>query len=182
MDDSDGSISYKEDFDNFQKRLQDLKNVTTTESSIKNETLYRCNATAITSAYKDFGVSNFTIPDQPDDIASMIKYGVNGTNVGKILDDYSLPTTFNYTIKDSQGKQVDASISYDEVNKQNTLKGTSTAASSTASSTKASSKTSSASTSASTSSKKGKKSKGAAVAIAPFAQSGVLALLISALL
>ena len=186
MDDSDGSISYKDDFDNFQKRLNDLKNVTTTESSIKNETLYRCNATAITAAYKDFGVSNFTIPDQPDDIASMIKYGVNGTNVGKLLDDYSPPSTFNYTIKDSQGKQVDASISYDEVNKQNTLKATSTAESSSASSTEATSKTTSASKASSTSStssgKKSKKSKGGAVAVAPFANSGILALLISALL
>lgn len=116
----------------------------------------------------------------------MIKYGVNGTNVGKLLDDYSPPSTFNYTIKDSQGKQVDASISYDEVNKQNTLKATSTAESSSASSTEATSKTTSASKASSTSStssgKKSKKSKGGAVAVAPFANSGILALLISALL
>ncbi|SMN22096.1 similar to Saccharomyces cerevisiae YMR215W GAS3 Low abundance, possibly inactive member of the GAS family of GPI-containing proteins [Maudiozyma saulgeensis] len=181
MDDSDGSITYKDDFDNFKSAISKLKDSVVYESDLGDSSLYRCNSSAITSAYKDFGVSNFTIPDQPDDIATMIKYGVNGTNVGKILTNYTAPTTFDYTIKDSDNNTVDATITYDSSNLLNALKVSSTSESSataTSSSSSSSSQTSSAS-----SSKSSSKSKGDAAHIAgPFTQSGIFAVLLSVLL
>lgn len=190
MDDSDGSITYKEDFNNFKSALSKLNDSTTHESQYNGTSLYKCNATAITSVYKNFGVSNFTIPDQPSDITRMIKYGVNGTNVGKILTNYTAPTTFNYTIKDSDNNIVDAKISYNQTNLLNALKAVESASgapssteASITSETKTSDDNQSSASSHSSKSTKSKKSKGAAAHISgPFAETGLLAVLISALL
>ncbi|CCD27295.1 putative 1,3-beta-glucanosyltransferase NDAI_0K01040 [Naumovozyma dairenensis CBS 421] len=151
LDDSDGSMSYKDDFDNLKFRYDKLELPTTKESDISNSTIYKCDASRIQSSYSDFGVKNFTLPKQPDTIANLIKYGVNGTNVGKLLDDYDVPTTFNYTIKDSNGDEVSATLSYASSNLINNLKGVSTAniASSSSSSTSQSRISSSVSTSSS---------------------------------
>lgn len=193
MDDSDGSITYKDDFDNLKDRYSKLDLETTKESSISDNTLYKCDSSAITDAYSGFGTNNFTIPSQPDDIAKLIKYGVNGTNVGQLLTDYECPTTFSYSIKDAQGNDVSATLTYDEKNKVNVLKATSVSGSQTSSSTSSSSSSSStvtssatsttSSSSSSSSTSSTKKSKGDADAlVAPMLQSGLFAALISMLL
>ncbi|CCC69094.1 hypothetical protein NCAS_0C01040 [Naumovozyma castellii] len=175
VDDSDGSIQYKKDFDNLKSRYNKLDLPTTKESDVKNNTIYKCDASKISSAYSDFGSKNFTIPDQPSDVAKMIKYGVNGTNTGSILSDYTVPTSFNYTIKDSNGDEVSATLTYASSNLVNNLKGVSTAvASSTSTTSSSESKTSSASSTTSSSSK----SKGAAEMVnVPFVQTGLMALI-----
>lgn len=169
--DSDGNIQYKDDFDNLQSQYQNVSLPTIYESSVTSFN-YTCNSTQITDDYSDFGVDNFEIPDQPSAIASMISNGINATNVGKILTDYDAPTTFNYTIKDSDGNLVSATITYAASNKINDF---GTTVSSTSSQATSSSSSSSSSTSSS-------KSKGGASVPAVPSAFVVIAGIISSLL
>lgn len=153
LDESDGSITYKKDFDNLKSQFKNLSLPDITESSVKNSTIYQCSSSSISDIFSGFGTKNFTIPDQPEEIASLIKNGVNGTNIGKILTDYVAPSTLNYTIKDSNSKEISATITYPTKNFENSLSTASaeisptSAASSKVSSTSASSETSSATSS-----------------------------------
>lgn len=186
IDDSDGSIEYKQDYENLQSQFNNLTLPDIKESDIGNNTLYKCDASAITSVYSGFGTNNFTLPTQPADIANMIKYGVNGSNTGSILTDYTVPTTFNYTVKDVQGNTVSATLSLNQSNTINSFDSTSSStstsalSSSTGSSSTSTQKNISTSGSA-TSSKSSSKSKGAAAAEhlgnVQMIESGILALL-----
>ncbi|CCK72283.1 putative 1,3-beta-glucanosyltransferase KNAG_0J02020 [Huiozyma naganishii CBS 8797] len=199
IDDDDGSITYKTDFANLKDRFSKVNNTIVKEKTLSNNTIYKCDNASITKAYPGFGTNNFTIPKQPEGITNLIKWGVNGTNVGKILTNYTVPTTFNYTITDNNGKKVDAKISYNKNNTLNVLKAaeddindtisSSTEASSYASTTTLSSSStvrelsSAASSSSSSSSTSSRSSRGvAAVATVPSITSGLFAFLISALL
>lgn len=169
--DSDGDISYKKDYDNLKSQYKNVTLPETKESSLPKNSVYKCDSKAITNAYKDFGVNNFTIPDQPEEIIRLIKYGVNSSNIGKILDDYDAPTTFNYTIKDSDGKEISASIAYPSGNKVNELSTTSSATSVRSTSTKSSqtvSKTTSSTHSLSSSHTKMKKNAAESLTISSF--------------
>lgn len=160
IDDDDNSVTYKQDFENLQKQYESLSLPTTKEANVTEHKIVLCNSTLITSEYEDFGVNNFTIPSQPDDIASMIKYGVNGTNVGKLLTNYTLPKASNYTIKNVNGTEQDGVIAYNSSNALNSLyTPTSSASSSTSSSSSSSSTITSSSESSTSSGKKGKSSK-----------------------
>lgn len=182
IDDSNGSIVYKQDFENLQSQFNNLTLPDIKESDIGNDTLYKCDASAITSVYSGFGTNNFTSPTQPADITNMIKYGVNGSNTGSILTDYIIPTTFNYSVKDVQGNTVSATLGLNQSNTINSFDSTSTSTSAHSSSAGSSStqKDISSSSNSGTSSKSSK-SKGAAAAElvgnVPIRESGMLALL-----
>ncbi|CAI4048915.1 hypothetical protein N7582_004518 [Saccharomyces uvarum] len=126
LDDS-GSLTYKDDFVNLEAQLKNITLPTTKEDALSSDSIYKCDSSAITKIYSGFGTDNFTLPSQPAEIANMIKYGVNGTNTGKILTDYAVPTTFNYTIKNNNGDTVSATVSYDKANSLNELDVTATA-------------------------------------------------------
>lgn len=147
IDKSDDSITYKTDFTNLKKRFDDVSIINATESSLNNNTLYKCDASAITDAYSEFGVNNFTIPSQPYDITKLIEKGVNATNIGQILTNYTVPNTVKFDITDSDGNAVSTEIKYDEKNMENHLKAETASASAISSSTTASSSTSTTATS-----------------------------------
>ncbi|CCF56622.1 hypothetical protein KAFR_0B03260 [Kazachstania africana CBS 2517] len=168
---SNGDITYKTDFVNLKDRFANISLSYTTEQSISNDTLYYCNATKITDVYSDFGVKNFSIAAQPSEIANLIKYGVNGSNVGSILTDYTFSTTFNYTIYDTDNNTVAATISYASSNTINYLNQAVATASATV--------TSSSSATASSSSSKSK-NEAAGVKATSFG-TGIFTFLISAL-
>lgn len=158
--DSDGSIKYLEDFENLQSQFTNLTLPNITEANVESVSVVKCDSSAIQDAYSNFGVKNFTLPTQPDSISSLIRYGVNGTNTGKILTSYDAPTTFNYTIENVSGSEISAVLTYADSNTVNELytsaSGSATAASSTTTN-KASSQstTSDGSSSSSTSKSKG---------------------------
>lgn len=196
LDDS-GSLTYKDDFVNLESQLKNVSLPTTKESELSSDSIYKCDNSAITKIYSSFGTNNFTLPSQPAEIANMIKYGVNGTNTGKILSDYAVPTTFNYTIKNNKDDTVSATISYDKANALNELDVTATAIAKSASTSQSSShsvtssasstsNTGSSSSTGSSSTSSSSKSKGVGnIVNVSFNQSGYLALfagLISALL
>ncbi|CAI4048697.1 putative 1,3-beta-glucanosyltransferase SKDI_13G3450 [Saccharomyces kudriavzevii IFO 1802] len=189
VDDS-GSLTYKDDFANLESQLQNISLPATKESELSSDSIYKCDSSDIAKIYSGFGTNNFTLPSQPAEIANMINYGVNGTNTGKILTDYAVPTTFNYTVKNNKGDTVSATIFYDKANALNKLDATTTAVANAVSTSQSSShsvnSSSSASSSVGSSTSSSSKSKGAAnVVNVPIDQSGYLALfagLISALL
>lgn len=124
LNNTDKSLSYKKDFVNLKDRFSKVKTNNTIEAKLSNNTIYKCDKNAILKIYKNFGVANFTIPDQPKEIADMIKNGVKGDNVGKLLpaNNYTVPTSVKYTIKDQNGKTIKATIKYDKNNTINELK------------------------------------------------------------
>lgn len=196
LDDDDNSLTYKQDFVNLQKRFDKVNTTVTYENKLSNNTIYKCDKDAILKIYKNFGVSNFTIPKQPKEISDLIKNGVKHDNVGQILPskNYTVPTSVKYTIKDQNGKTIKATIAYDKNNTINELKKpnvTEKAVSSqlvniTSSTSTASSTVSSiASSTTSTSSVSSSKSKGDAAMVelsSSFIQSGIFAFIISFLL
>ncbi|CCH60620.1 hypothetical protein TBLA_0D01120 [Henningerozyma blattae CBS 6284] len=122
IDDDDNSISYLEDFTNLQDKIKDISLPSTKESQVAGRSIYKCDANAIKKIYSNFGTSNFTIPKQPADISKMIKNGLNATNVGSILSDYTPPSTLKYNVKDTDGNDVSATLSYDPSNTLNNVK------------------------------------------------------------
>ncbi|KAL3234557.1 hypothetical protein RNJ44_03319 [Nakaseomyces bracarensis] len=160
IDDDDNSVTYKEDFDNLKSQYESLELPTTKESDVPENNIVLCNGTQITDEFEDFGVNNFTIPTQPDDIARMIKWGVNGTNIGKLLDDYTLPKSSNYTIKDTDGNELSGEIAYNASNAINSLYTPSSSTSSSSSVSSSTSKSSSASSSSASSTKSTKTKSG----------------------
>lgn len=170
--DDDGNIEYKADLENLKKQYEQVDWPTIHESDVAKVEVFKCDAKKISSESSKFGVGNFSIPSQPSQIADLIKNGVDTDNVGKILTDYKAPTTFNYTIKDANGKQVNATITYPSSNTINDLATSSTESSAPSSS--SSSPSSSSATQSSTSSE----SKSKAGAASSFqANSGLRAVL-----
>lgn len=144
--DDDGNIEFKDDFENLKSQYEKLDLPTIKESDVEDVEVLTCDASKIKDENSKFGTNDFEIPDQPSEITDLIKNGVEVENAGKILTDYDAPTTFNYTIKDAQGKVVDATITYPASNTVNELSATATSSSSSSSSsTSASSTTSSSS-------------------------------------
>lgn len=176
--DDDGNIEYLKDFDNLKSQYQKVKLPDTKENNVTESKTSVCNASKIKSDNSQFGVNNFTIPEQPSDIADMIKNGVQTNNTGKILSDYTPPTTLKYTIKDSNGSEVSATITYPS---SNTINGISTSTSATSSATSETKSKSSATSSSAHSSSKSKGDAAGSVAV-NIGLMAVVAGIISALL
>lgn len=156
IDPEDGSITFKEDFENLKNQLKNSSLPTIKEKDVPKSEIFKCNASLITSEFSDFGVKNFSIPEQSKDTAYVIKWGANGTE-GQILKNYTAPTTFKYEIKNVDGSVIPATITYPSSNLINELQTSSTMS---VSSTSSASVTSSAkSSSVSSSTKKGNSSK-----------------------
>ncbi|AGO14143.1 AaceriAER347Wp [[Ashbya] aceris (nom. inval.)] len=114
--DSGGNIRYRKDFENLKERYQSVKLPSIKEDSLEGK-LFQCSADNVDA--KDFGTKNFEVPKQPKEIADMIKNGAGGSNTGSILSDYAPPTTFPYTIVDSNNELVSATVTYDPANLEN---------------------------------------------------------------
>ncbi|CDO93048.1 unnamed protein product [Kluyveromyces dobzhanskii CBS 2104] len=153
--DDDGNIEYKADFANLKSQYEKISLPTIKESDVEDVQILTCNASKIAAENSKFGTGNFTIPDQPSEIAKLIENGVDVQNVGKILTDYDAPTTLNYTIKDADGKVVDATITYPASNTVNELSVSASATSSASSASSSSSTAGSSSTSQSSSKSSG---------------------------
>lgn len=180
LDSSDGSLQYKEDFENLQGQYKKLTLPQIKQDDVKSDSIYKCDASDITSAYSGFGTKNFTLPSQPDEIAQMIKYGVNNTNIGSILTNYEAPTSVSYGIKDANGDSISATITYADENKANQFDVTTTSSTTSVATSSATrgTTTNSGSSTGSTSSTNSK-SNGAALGNMVPIKSGFLALLIS---
>ncbi|AEY97335.1 FAER347Wp [Eremothecium gossypii FDAG1] len=113
-----GNIRYRKDFEHLQQRYRSLK-IPQIKESILEDKLFICSDEKVGD--KRFGTKDFKIPEQPKGIADMIKDGAKGSNTGSILSNYAGPTTFRYTIYDSDNKVVPATVSYDPANFQNSL-------------------------------------------------------------
>ncbi|CCE63898.1 hypothetical protein TPHA_0G00620 [Tetrapisispora phaffii CBS 4417] len=162
IDDSTGELTYKDDFVNLQKQFNSVEIPTIYEKDLDAATsTYKCDAAVITSIYESFGVSGFSIPTQPGEISSLIENGVNGNNTGIILTDYSPPTTFSYTIRDTDSSVIStAKITYDSTNMLNAVKVLTTSSASSATSASSSSSHSSSTSTVSSSSSSSSSSKG----------------------
>lgn len=110
--DNNGNIKYKQDLINLQQQFLKIDLATIYEIDVDNSTIYQCSSSEIKHQYPEFGVDNFTIPEQLNGIVSMIKHGVNATNIGHFLTDYAVPTTFKYEIKDVNDSTIAATITY----------------------------------------------------------------------
>lgn len=148
IDDSDNSITYKQDLINLESQFDDVTLPNITESQVFNQSIVTCNATRIRSMYQHFG-ANFTLPRTPDNIMDMILYGVNNSNIGELVEVNSRAT--NYTIFDQNDDEIDDPIvTFNAENLINAVDGTSTSIStvrSSSTSTRASSTTSTSSSS-----------------------------------
>ncbi|AET40620.1 putative 1,3-beta-glucanosyltransferase Ecym_6238 [Eremothecium cymbalariae DBVPG len=146
--DTSGNIKFRDDLVNLKNQYNKLSLPDITEEDVQNITAVECSASKISSVSSNFGTKNFTIPAQPSEIESLINEGAKGSNTGSILSDYTAPTSASYTILDTDGNKVDATITYDSANFQNKL-GTSvsiTINTSSASSTKSTSSSAASST------------------------------------
>lgn len=191
IDDDSGSITYKEDFVNFKNRLAEVNTSIIYEDSISNNTIYRCNSSEILEIYTNFGVSNFTLPDQSEEIVDLINNGISNATTGNILSssNYTVPTTLNYAVIDQDGNTVNATIVYKSANTINELNvdvtTTLTSSSSESKTSTSVSSTTSSSTTASSTKSSSSKSKGEAVAMnlpASFIHPGIFAMVLSLLL
>lgn len=160
VDITDGDLKIEKDYINLQKQYENVTIANISESDVDNSTVLTCNSKKIESAYSSFG-ANFTLPSAPGGVSSLIKYGVNNTNIGKIVSISGKETKYNITW--SNGTEVsDVSISINPTYSISTLDTTASLSSSTASS-------SSSSSSSTSSTTKTSKSKGeAGVAFLPY--------------
>lgn len=144
---SDGSITYRDDFENLKNEYANSTVPTILEDSVDDTDVVTCDADIITDIYPSFG-ANFTLPEQPSDITDLIENGVDASNIGKLLDDVEAKKS-NYTIYDESNDEVsDATVVFEASNEINSQSGitasskaapVSTAASSSSGSTQASS-------------------------------------------
>lgn len=157
VDDDSNEVQYKDDFNNFKSQLEKINSTTIIkESAVENRTLPKCSSKLIQSDDSSFN-STFDLPSQPSEISDMIKNGVDGDNEGKIVDVDAKASS--YTIKDSDGSEIDNPIvSFDSANLVNQQDGTTAtvkSASATSASISSSAALKTASASASSSSSKG---------------------------
>ncbi|CCH45072.1 putative secreted protein [Wickerhamomyces ciferrii] len=118
----DGSITYKEDFDNLKNEFANSSLPTILEDDVEEADIVTCNADIVTDIYPSFG-ANFTIPEQPKEIADLIENGVDTDNVGKLLDDVEAKKS-NYTIYDHSSNEVEsATVRFEASNEINTQSG-----------------------------------------------------------
>jgi hypothetical protein len=172
--DSDGQLTYLTDFSYLSNQYHNVTIPTIYEDNIEDIDAPECDADRITAIYPDFG-ADFNLPDQPDEIAMLIQYGVNSTNTGKLLDGLNAKAS-NYTIYDASSSEVpNATVTFLDDNEVNSQSGVSTSSKQQPTSTSSPTATAAASTSRSSS------SKGIAAAVAP-SLSGVLFALISYIL
>lgn len=142
VDITDGDLKMEKDYANLQKQYENVTIPDISESDVKNNTVLTCNAKNIKSAYSSFG-ANFTLPSAPGGVPALIKYGVNNTNIGKMVSFDDKETKYNITF--SNGTQPsEVSISINPTYSISSLDTTASISSSTASS--SASATSSAST------------------------------------
>lgn len=163
---SDGLVTYQEDFVNLQKQYANVLVQTIAELSLPAATELACDADAIQALDDSFNV-NFTLPTANKDITWMIENGHNISNVGRLINNL-LPQGSNYSIVDASGNTVSgATVSF-------VTTYSSTLTSKSASATATSARSSASSTAASSSSKGG----AAGVAVGGMGLlAGVLALL-----
>lgn len=126
VDPTDQSVSYLKDFKFLQKEIKNINLPSVNEEDIVMNNIYKCDASSIQKLYSGFGVKNFELVERPAGVDNMIQYGADHYQRGKILESYSLPITPNYKVKDTDGKSVIMTISYDPLNLQNYLKENST--------------------------------------------------------
>lgn len=120
---SNGSVSYLEDFTYLQSQYKNANIPTIPEEDISDIEKVDCDASYIESIYADFG-ADFDIPDQPDDIADLIENGVDTNNTGSLLDGLTARKS-TYAIYDADGNEItDAIVVFsdeDEVNTQSNI-------------------------------------------------------------
>ncbi|ODV59772.1 putative 1,3-beta-glucanosyltransferase [Ascoidea rubescens DSM 1968] len=106
IDDDDESIAYTDEFDNLQGEHEKVENISANwgENDVQDSEEYECDADKILGIYSSFN-SNFTLPEQPEEITELIENGVENNNTGKIIENLEIKVT-NHTIKDSDGKEI----------------------------------------------------------------------------
>ncbi|GMM35117.1 putative 1,3-beta-glucanosyltransferase [Saccharomycopsis crataegensis] len=180
ISDSNDTLSYKTDYDNFKSELGKVNSsLSIAESSVVNRSLASCSSSLIQSEDSSFNLT-FTLPSQPSDITKLIKNGVSGASEGAIVNIDAKSS--NYTILDSAGDEVDnAIVSFSGENEVNSQDGTTpSVASPSTSAVSSSSSTTKAASAANTSTSKGEAGVYNAGQIGPVA--GLMALMVSALL
>jgi hypothetical protein len=123
---SDGDLNYLAGFENLSGQYHNATIPTIYENDIEEIDAPDCDADRITAIYPDFG-ADFDLPDQPDEIANLIKYGVNATQVGKLLDGVQARGS-NYTVFDASTSEVpNATVTFLSDYEVNSQSGVSTA-------------------------------------------------------
>ncbi|ODV87541.1 glycoside hydrolase family 72 protein [[Candida] arabinofermentans NRRL YB-2248] len=143
----DGDLTFKDDYNNLKSQIANITIPSISSSDVDEPEYSVCDSDAIEDMYSDFD-ADFDLPDQPGGVLDLILYGVNNSNIGKIIDlDVFIS---NYTISNSDGDEIaDASISVIASNTINQQSGTSTSTSGTGTGSSTKTKTSSSSYSAS---------------------------------
>lgn len=121
IDNNDGSLTYKKDFENLAHQFSQLNLPNTKQFQLSGSSISKCDPTEIGNIYKNFGTKDFRIPEQPDEITSMIEQGVADATPGSIIVDYKGPTTLKYQIRDVKGNPIDAKLTWDYANTNNQL-------------------------------------------------------------
>ena len=122
IDDDDGSIKFKSEYDNLESEYSKVENVTSGwgENEVEDAEDYECDADKIIEIYSSFN-ANFSLPEQPEEISDLISNGVKNNNTGKIIEDLDIQTT-NHTIKDSDGSEItDKEINFESTNLVNSV-------------------------------------------------------------
>lgn len=127
---SDGSITYREDFEHLKGEYANSTVPTILEDDVEDTDVVTCDADIITDIYSSFG-ANFTLPEQPSDITDLIENGVDASNIGKLLDDVEAKKS-NYTIYDESNDEVPSATvvfaASNEINSQSGITASSKAA------------------------------------------------------
>ncbi|VEU19819.1 DEKNAAC100029 [Brettanomyces naardenensis] len=135
---SDGDLKMDDDFDNLKARYANASIPDISLQDVSDPAIITCNAKNITALDSSFG-ANFSLPEVPGGIPQLIQYGVNNSNIGKIVPLQGKAT--NYTIENSNGSSFsDVSISINPTYSISSLDTTATVSSSASSSSSSKSK------------------------------------------
>ncbi|KAH3666483.1 hypothetical protein OGAPHI_003479 [Ogataea philodendri] len=105
--DDDGSLTYKEDFDNLKSQFANSSIPDISSDDVSEAKIVTCDKEYLESLSSVFDV-DFDLPDAPDGVEDLILYGVNGSNIGQIVDIDIRAS--NYTIHDADDNEVTSAV------------------------------------------------------------------------
>ncbi|QPG76521.1 putative 1,3-beta-glucanosyltransferase gas3 [Brettanomyces nanus] len=111
VDISSGDLEMEDDFANLKSQYANSSIPVISLDEVEEPDVFKCTAKNITSLYSKFD-ADFDLPSQPGGIPNLIKYGVNNTNIGKMVSLTDRAT--NYSISNSDDDEYsNVSISID---------------------------------------------------------------------
>ncbi|AMD18573.1 HBL329Cp [Eremothecium sinecaudum] len=121
--DTEGNVKYLQDFANLREQYEKVTLPDINKDDVADTKIYKCADSEISAGYSNFGVKDFDVPDQPDEITHLIENGVNHNNIGKFVNITYNQNPSKYKVYDQQGTELNLTISYPPQNLRNAIVG-----------------------------------------------------------